>query len=172
MFSCQNFPRPIPKQLPHGFPRRFGEIRDVANSPFRHFETQENQRHREFSLQAVIDKLCWLALHGGTKAPPRDSEGNRTAPPPNPGLDLLSAATYFGCGALVRNLPDQGHDTSIEDLFPPPCMSRLGLSRPRYFSSCRRNSRSLKIQTLPRISWDFAQRLDRGPSRERLSGLT
>ena len=100
---------------------RFVEIRNVANALFRHCKAQDH----DLNLDAVLDGLCWLALERGTKYPGRrqgwDSHCGRENEFPNPGLNLLSAGTYFGCVSLVRNLLGQGYDpTEDNNLFPAP----------------------------------------------------
>ena len=48
-------------------------------------------------------------------------EGRRVALSPNPGLNLLSAATYFGCKPLVQDLFHQGYyPLDNNELLPCP----------------------------------------------------
>ena len=72
----------------------------------------------------VLDALCWLALERGSCAPGFvegwgcHNPGNRT---PNPGLNLLSAATYFGNIKLARKLLEEGYCPTMDNfLFPAP----------------------------------------------------
>ena len=95
---------------------RFVEIRMVA---------EEYCRHAEAEYDATIDGLCLLALERGVHCPGyREGwmyHSYRADEPSNPGLNLLSAAAYFGCIPLARRLLSEGHCPTAENrLFPPP----------------------------------------------------
>ena len=91
------------------------EIRNTANELLRNF--QEKGWHHDLDLAAVLDGLCWLVLECGGK----DPYSWRKSEPLSLGLNLLSAATYFGCIPLVRDLLGQGYDpTRGNELFPAP----------------------------------------------------
>lgn len=100
---------------------RFVEIRDVAKALL-----QSRERHtddHDLDLDKVLDGLCWLAMERGTVWPGMRKywhDGGKPWPP-DPSLNLLSAASYFGCMSLVRDLLEEGCDpTKHNDLFPPP----------------------------------------------------
>lgn len=100
---------------------RFVEIRDVATALASHF--REKGERQDLDLDGIIDDLCWLALEGGERHPALRPgwDSGLSSEVANPGLNLLSAATYFGCIALVRDLLSYGHDpTGCNDLFPSP----------------------------------------------------
>jgi ankyrin repeat protein len=95
---------------------RFVEIRQVA---------EELCRQTEAEYEATVDGLCWLALERGACYPGYKegwkSSSNRPDEEPNLGLNLLSAAAYFGYTPLVRQLLSDGHcPTTDNDLFPSP----------------------------------------------------
>jgi len=94
---------------------RFVEIHQLAKD-FCH-ET-------EAKFEATVNALCWLALERGTCYPGYQwgwKRGYRSDEGANPGLNLLSAAAYFGCIPLARRLLSDGHcPTADNDLFPSP----------------------------------------------------
>ena len=80
----------------------------------------------DLDLDTIIDGLCWLALEhrGKLLLVPEGLQDHmrRRNELPQRGLNLLSAATYFGCAALVKDLLDQGHDPTKDNevLFQSP----------------------------------------------------
>lgn len=95
---------------------RFVEIRQVA---------EDLCRQTEAEYEATVNALCWLALERGTCYPGYQegwkSSSYRANEAPNPGLNLLSAAAYFGYISLARRLLSDGHcPTADNDLFPSP----------------------------------------------------
>lgn len=115
LFNCRNLNS-------RGSVRRVGEIRDTARALLRRWESHENEGCRDLDLDTILDKLCWLALEGSTKTSGlvKDKEPPPVGPPPGVGLNLLSAAAFFECETLVRELLAQGHDPVAHDLFPSP----------------------------------------------------
>ncbi|KAI0436894.1 ankyrin repeat-containing domain protein [Xylaria telfairii] len=72
----------------------------------------------------IVGGLCWLALEIGARCPGQrelwvDHSGRRNDPP-NPRLNLLSAAAYFGHLGLAKQLLDDGCCPTQNDLFPSP----------------------------------------------------
>ncbi|KAH8901685.1 ankyrin [Thozetella sp. PMI_491] len=93
----------------------FVEMRNLAKNILRECETQREDRHLD--LDAVLKGLCWLALERGGRAI-YYTQGTKLA---SPGPFLLSAATYFGCKALVGDLLSQGYDPTRQNgFFPTP----------------------------------------------------
>lgn len=80
----------------------------------------------EAEYEATVDALSWLVLERGTCCPRyrdcwRSMDRGNKPEAPNPGLNLLSAAAYFGYLPLAKRLISDGHcPTSDNDLFPPP----------------------------------------------------
>ncbi|KAH8886115.1 ankyrin [Thozetella sp. PMI_491] len=97
-------------------------LRNVANALFQSLRTRGERQ--DLTFDAILTGLCWLALGQKSKSVHhhRFSNWNQVSNnPPNLGLNLLSAATYFECLSLVKDLLDQGHDPTQEsDLFPAP----------------------------------------------------
>ncbi|KAK7954140.1 hypothetical protein PG996_015025 [Apiospora saccharicola] len=95
----------------------FGELWTVFHAFYQY--CQSSPIAFSMSQDEILDRICWLVLDGagvvgwlGWDREDRD--------PPNPGQDLLSVASYFGCKPLVRDLLDQGLDPAMEyHLFPP-----------------------------------------------------
>ncbi|MBE3041291.1 ankyrin repeat domain-containing protein [Candidatus Bathyarchaeota archaeon] len=101
---------------------RFVEIRNVAKALLGHCKVQGV----DHDYESMLGEVCRLALlehnvpvYRGRRRGWDDlhESANRV---PNLGLNLLSAATYFGYVDLVRDLLDQGYDPTEDDLFPVP----------------------------------------------------
>ena len=93
----------------------------MADALLQHYETHPQEQRHDLDFNKIIDGLCWLGLHGLNCGPTIvwNSERKQVPLPPDPGLNLLSAATYFGFQALVRDLIGQGHDPLNDNkLFP------------------------------------------------------
>jgi ankyrin repeat protein len=95
----------------------------VANALLEHCKAQGGDHDLDFD--AILDGLCWLALERGTNRPgcrlAWNSWADRNGELSNPGLNLLSAAAYFRCVSMVRDLLGQGYDpVKDNDLFPSP----------------------------------------------------
>ncbi|KAK0622392.1 hypothetical protein B0T14DRAFT_601166 [Immersiella caudata] len=103
------------------FAKNISDIRSVANVLIQHRQAQEEEADQD----DVFDRLCWLTVdcsqsgqeiwHGGVQARVHHQE-------PNLGLSTLSAATYFGYGALVQRLLDDGYDPTVNDYLFPAAM--------------------------------------------------
>ncbi|KAH7403711.1 ankyrin repeat-containing domain protein [Cadophora sp. MPI-SDFR-AT-0126] len=94
---------------------RFFELRQV---------TERFCQDTRADYTATLDALCWLALERGSSAP-GCYEGwgchNPEDRVQNPGLNLMSAATYLGNIKLVRELLKEGHCPTMDNfLFPSP----------------------------------------------------
>ena len=101
---------------------RFVEIRNVAKALLGHCKV----KGVDHDYESMLGEVCRLALlehnvpvYRGRRRGWDDlhESANRV---PNLGLNLLSAATYFGYVDLVRDLLDQGYDPTEDDLFPVP----------------------------------------------------
>lgn len=102
---------------------RFVEMRNVVVALRSHCEMQGVRP--DLDHDTILDGLCWLALEGGGKhqggRQAWDSSKWRAGEGPNPGLNLLSAATYFSCFSLVKDLLGQGYEPKDDnELFPSP----------------------------------------------------
>ncbi|GAW18579.1 hypothetical protein ANO14919_080570 [Xylariales sp. No.14919] len=74
----------------------------------------------------IVDGLCWIALARGTKCPAHRKYWAehiaRENEPPNPRLNLLSAAAYFGHLDLAKELLNEGCCPTKDDLFLSPML--------------------------------------------------
>lgn len=75
----------------------------------------------DLDFDAILDRLCWLALECGASRPGTRLEMDEWLDEMlDSGLNLLSAATYFSCVSEVKDLLEQGYDPMDCDDCPFP----------------------------------------------------
>jgi len=91
-------------------------------------------------FDAILDRICWLAMEGGEYCDGGWQGWNGFRPGPrNLGASTLSAATYLGYTPLVKNLLRQGYDPTHGDYIFSSAFVRCCPNRPgRYAPSLSR----------------------------------
>lgn len=135
---------------------RFVEIRNVTKALLGHCKIQGV----DHDYDELLGEVCRLALlehsipaYRGRRRGWDDlhQSANRV---PNLGLNLLSAATYFGYADLVQDLLSQGHDPTQDDLFPVPMYLATWTGQPAMLQLLREHLPESKDQGGPRPEFE------------------